>query len=89
MATRAEIDPVLANHELRQHVADWKSRFFPSSWARYDLAKPGTFRLAPPEFRIAELAHDYRAMGSMFLNEPAPFETVVKELTDLENRINQ
>ncbi len=33
MATRAEIDPVLANNELLQHVADWKSRFFPSSWA--------------------------------------------------------
>lgn len=89
IATRTEIGTVLANNDLRQHVSDWKSRFFPSSWARYDLAKPGTFRLAPPEFRIAELTEDYRAMGSMFLNEPAPFETVVKELTDLENRINQ
>jgi hypothetical protein len=89
IATRAEIDTVLANHELRQHVADWKSRFFPSSWARYDLAKPGTFRLAPPEFRIAELDRDYRAMRSMFLNEPQPFKTVVKELLDLESRINQ
>jgi len=89
MAPRAEIDPVLANNELRQQVADWKSRFFPSSWARYDLAKPGTFRLAPPEFRIDELDKDYRAMRPMFLNEPPPFETVVKALSDLEIRINQ
>ena len=89
IATRAEIDTVLANNELGQHVAEWKSRFFPSSWARYDLAKPGTYRLAPPEFRIAELDKDYRAMRSMFLNEPPPFETVVKALSNLERRINQ
>jgi len=89
MATRAEIDPVLANNELRQHVADWKSRFFPSSWARYDLAKPRTFHLAPPEFRISELEKDYLAMRPMFLNEPRPFAAVVKTLADLESRINQ
>jgi len=89
MATRAEIGPVLANDELRQHVADWKSRFFPSSWARYDLAKPGTFHLAPPESRMVELEKDYLAMRPMFLNEPPPFATVVKALSDLESRINQ
>lgn len=89
MATRAEIDPVLANNELRQHVADWKSRFFPSAWARYDLAKPGTFHLAPHESRMAELKKDYLAMQPMFLKEPPPFETVVKALSDLESRINQ
>lgn len=38
MARRAGIDRVLRNNELRQHVVDWKSRFFPSTWARYDLA---------------------------------------------------
>lgn len=89
MATRAEISPVLSNHELRQHVADWKSRFFPSSWARYDLAKPGTFHLVPPESRRVELEKDYLAMQPMFLREPPPFVTVLNILTDLESRINQ
>ena len=89
MAGHAEIAPALANNDLRQQVADWKSRFFPSTWARYDLAKPGTFRLAPPEFRMAELDNDYREMQPMFLKEPPPFATVVKELSELEKRINQ
>jgi Nucleotidyl transferase AbiEii toxin, Type IV TA system len=89
MATRAEISPVLLNHELRQHVADWKSKFFPSSWARYDLAKPDTFRLVPPEFRRGELEKDYLAMRPMFLKDPPPFASVLKTLTDLESRINQ
>lgn len=84
----AEAAPALANAELRQRVVDWKSRFFSANWARYDLAKAGTFHLAPPEFRIAELDKDYRAMRPMFLNEPPPFETIVKTLSDLEQRIN-
>lgn len=89
MATHTEIFSALANGELRQHVADWKSRFFPSSWARYDLAKPGTFHLAPPEPRMSELEKDYLAMQPMFLNQPPSFATVVKALSDLEIKINQ
>ena len=88
MATRAEISTALSNNELRQHVADWKSRFFPSSWARYDLAKPGTFHLVPPESRRPELERDYFAMQPMFLREPPPFASVLKTLIDLESKIN-
>jgi hypothetical protein len=89
IATRAEISPALLNNELRQHVTDWKSRFFPSSWARYDLAKPGTYHLVPPENRGFELENDYLAMRSMFLNEPPSFASILKTLTDLETKINQ
>ena len=89
MATRAEIGSALLNNELRQHVAEWKSRFFPSSWARYDLAKPGTFHLVPPKSRRAELEKDYLAMQPMFLNEPPSFAYVLETLTDLESRINR
>lgn len=89
IATRADISPILSNHELRQHVADWKSKFFPSSWARYDLAKPGSFRLVPPEGRRAELERDFFAMRPMFLNDPPQFAIVLASLTDLENRINR
>jgi len=88
MATHAEISPVLSNNELRQHVTNWKSRFFPSSWARYDLAKPGTFHLVPPDSRRAELEKDYLAMAPMFLNKPASFASILQTLIDLERRIN-
>ena len=89
MAKRADIGAALSDDALRQRVVDWKSRFFAANWARYDLAKPGSFRLAPPEFRIKELEEDYRAMRPMFLTEPPQFEKVVKALSDLESRINQ
>jgi hypothetical protein len=80
--------PALNRHDLRERVVDWKSRFFAAGWARYDLAKPGTFRLKPPEFRVAELEQDYRAMREMFPTAPPPFETIVKTLSELEQEIN-
>ena len=89
LAGHAVADRALARADLRQRVADWKSRFFAASWARYDLAKPGTFRLAPPEFRFAELEKDYREMRAMFLAEPPPFESVMNAVSNLEHRINQ
>ena len=89
LARSAIADGALASEELRQRVTDWKSRFFPANWARYDLAKPGTFHLVPPESRRAELERDYRAMRDMFLVEPLPFERLLESLHGLENRINQ
>ncbi len=89
LAGHAVVERALAREDLRQRVADWKARFFAASWARYDLAKPGTFRLGPPDFRLAELEKDYRAMRAMFLAEPPPFESVIESVRNLEARINQ
>lgn len=89
LARHTTADRILADKELRQRVTDWKSRFFAATWARYDLAKSGTFRLAPPEQRLTELERDYRAMRDMFLVEPPPFENLVASLGTLERRINQ
>ncbi len=88
LASHAVLEAALAQADLRQRVVDWKNRFFAASWSRYDLARPGTFRLAPPEFRLAELERDYRAMRAMFLAEPPPFALVIETLRGLENRIN-
>jgi hypothetical protein len=88
LARHAVAEPALACQELRQRVADWKSRFFPATWARYDLAKPGTFRLAPPEFRVAELKKDYLAMREMFVTAPPSFEEVLESVRRLELKIN-
>lgn len=88
LATQAIADRALACGDLRQQVADWKSRFFPDKSAQYYLAKPGTFKLAPPAFRMAELEKDYGEMSDMFLTTPPPFETAIKTVSDLERRIN-
>jgi hypothetical protein len=86
-AERLQIQPVI--DALRERVVTWKSRFFARSWARYDLAVPGTFRLVPPAARLAELERDYQEMRDMFLEEPATFDTILKTLRGLEKRINR
>ena len=74
--------------EVRDRVVDWKSRFFGSSWARYDLAIPGSFRLLPADNRVDALRRDYQAMRDMYLSKPLSFDEVMSQLSDLENQIN-
>jgi nucleotidyltransferase AbiEii toxin of type IV toxin-antitoxin system len=75
-------------HALRGRVVAWKGQFFGSSWARYDLARPGTFRLVPPAGRLPALRRDYQAMRDMYLSAPADFDEVLAVLAGLEQRIN-
>ena len=89
MADRPETERALADDALRERVVNWKARFFARSWARYDLAKPGTFRLVPPAQRVAELARDYQEMRDMFLDAPVAFDLMLGTLRQLEVRINQ
>lgn len=74
--------------ELRARVVGWKSLFFGSAWARYDLAFPGSFRLVPPPERLGSLRADYDAMRDMYLSEPVEFDDVLAALAALEKRIN-
>lgn len=75
--------------ELRERVVAWKGQFFGSGWARYDLAKPGTFRLVPPAHRLPALRRDYEAMREMYLSEPVTFDEALSALAELERRINE
>lgn len=78
----------LADEAMCVRIADWKSRVFARSWARYDLARPGTLRLAPPAHRLETLAADYVEMQPMFLREPPPFSDVVRDLEAAERTVN-
>jgi hypothetical protein len=89
LANRTETTRALADDALRARVVIWKSRFFARSWARYDLAQPGTFRLAPPAARMAEMARDYQEMRDMFLDPPPSFDVVLETLNKLKARINR
>jgi hypothetical protein len=75
-------------HDLRRRVVAWKSQFFGSSWANYDQAIPGTFRLVPPPERLPPLRRDYQAMRDMYFTEPTSFDDNVATLADMEKRIN-
>ena len=61
---------------------------FARQWARYDLAKPGTFRLLPADDRLAALARDYAQMRAMFLAAPPDFDAVLAQLAAAERTFN-
>ena len=89
LVSSGHAEKAIGNALLRQRVVEWKRHFFPRAWARYDLAKPGTFRLLPPEERMIELEKDYREMREMFVDEPPAFTDIMDTLKTLEDKINQ
>lgn len=77
------------DHALQKKVVLWKSQFYGSAWANYDLAKPGTFRLVPRTERLPALRRDYQLMRDMYLTEPVvTFDDILSILSDLEHHIN-
>lgn len=88
LLARPEAGHFLADQAQCARVVDWKSRAFARAWARYDLARQGTFRLLPAPERQPALAQDYAAMRPMFLSEPPPFADLMATLARAEDTLN-
>lgn len=73
---------------LLQKVVDFKKKFYPRGWAKYDEAKPGTFRLNPPAHSKKKLESDYKTMKEMIYGDYPDFETLMQYIEQLENEIN-
>jgi len=78
----------LSDLPLLAQVVRHKEMFYPSAWARYDVARPGNLRLVPSEARLAALERDYRNMGVMIFGEPPKFDNLMETLAGLEREIN-
>ena len=76
----------LNNLDLLDDVRLFTMTFYNRPWAKFDEAKPGTFKLIPKN--LDDLKNDYKAMESMFFREFPSFEEVIKVLKKLENEIN-
>jgi len=88
MASADVKDTALADMSLLESVAEFKQRFYPRPWARYDLAKPGTLKLVPTGHVLKSLKVDYRAMRDMIFGECPDFDDVLLKLQQLEDEIN-
>ncbi len=79
----------LAGPKLLQDVVAFKRRFYPSTWARYDLAVPGSLKLLPTTpSQVKDLAQDYEEMQVMLFGTPPEFRDILTELKNLEAEIN-
>jgi hypothetical protein len=74
--------------DLLARVVRHKQMFFPSSWASYGTAVPGTLRLVPPAHRMSDLKADYQQMQEMFTEAPPPFDALMEQLRGIEAQLN-
>jgi len=81
-------EKALADLGMLAEVASFKDQFYPSGWARYDLARPGTLRLSPTRPHATELAKDYREMKVMLFGDVPDFAEIIAAIAELEAEIN-
>lgn len=74
--------------DLLKRVVDFKMKFYPRGWAKYQEAVPGTLKLIPPEYRFSELKADYETMRDMLYGDVPAFGTVIETVRKLEKEIN-
>jgi hypothetical protein len=73
---------------LLRAVVAFKDKFYHRGWARYDLAKPGTMRLMPPDHVLKIVAKDYEGMRRMIFGEYPDFREIIAQVRTLEAEIN-
>ena len=73
---------------LLREVVEFKLRFYPRGWARYDLAKPGSLKLVAPDRILAEIRKDYESMQEMIFGRRPDFDEMVAGLSEFEAEIN-
>ena len=79
----------VAKLDLLARVAQHKSLFFKTSWARYGDAAKGSLRVVPPEHRVKALRDDYAKMQQMFFGEPPGFDDMLARLHQWETEFNR
>ncbi len=73
--------------DLLKKVVDFKMKFYPRTWAKYQEAVPGSLRLIPPEYRFAALEADYELMKDMLYGDVPTFGAVIDGIRELEKEI--
>lgn len=89
MVRRGVGTSAVAKLDLLGRVAQHKTLFFKTSWARYNEAAQGSLRVMPPEHRLKALRDDYAKMQQMFFGEPPAFGSILDLLRQWESEFNQ
>ena len=74
--------------DLLERVIDFKMRFYPRTWAKYEEATLKTIRLVPPLYRIDSLRKDYIGMAELLFGSYPTFEQLMGFIENLETELN-
>ena len=89
MAQSPVKETAFKNLELLRQVVAFKDRFYPAASAHYELAKPGTMRLMPPDDCLPALRADYEHMKNMIFGEKPEFKVALEVIRAMEKEINE
>ena len=82
-------DKALSDKDLLKKVTEFKMKFYPRKWARYEDVLNGKLRLIPDEYRLKEIEEDYNAMAEMIYGDYPRFDDLITSLEKLEKEINR
>lgn len=82
-------DRAFKSHELLEKVVQFKQKFYPRKWAKYEEATTETIRLMPDEYRLRDIKEDYKNMTEMFFGEYPSFEELMNSVLELEKEIHE
>ncbi|MCP3850213.1 MAG: nucleotidyl transferase AbiEii/AbiGii toxin family protein [Gammaproteobacteria bacterium] len=88
MAQSSVKQEALADLELLTSVVNFKQRFYPRGWARYEDARPGSFKLVPQDHVLITTEKDYQNMKNMIYGKYPSFTELLERLVALEAEIN-
>lgn len=78
----------LADMRLLNDVVEFKLKFYPRNWAKYEECLTGNLKLIPPDRRLKTLHDDYKQMRTMIFGNYSDFSDILAILQQLENKIN-
>ena len=77
----------MSDLKLLNDIVDFKARFYPQGWAKYDLAKLGEYKLIPERFRVKQLKKDYTQMKEMIFGKYPLFDDILSEIKQFESEL--
>lgn len=81
-------EKALKDRGLLKTVTEFKIKFYPRGWAKYEDVLAGNLRLLPDSYRYEEIKKDYQSMAEMIYGLYPIFEELMIELEKLEKEIN-
>ena len=73
---------------LLADIVEFTRKFYPRSWAHFELCKPGTMLLMPSEHAMPVMKADYAAMRNMIYGDYPSFDEILLTIKKLEAEIN-
>lgn len=88
LASSAIKNSALADMSLLNDVVEFKQKFYPRNWAKYEECLTGNLKLIPSEYRLKTLQDDYKQMRAMIFGSYPDFSDILDKLQQLESEIN-